>query len=338
MDKKSIIIMSLILVLIPNVFAEIIVQTSNSGYTNHHNFVVNKYFFTQQQVQQQQVQVKIDQNPEIQIEPINTTATVYACEEVQMNFKLSNPSKNGHIYKFSIADFKGTAYLSQNLVVNPKKTVLINFVLVPDCRSSGIINPRIIVETENERATLPIMIDVIPIDIIEPYECEYYYNSTVCEGQDYLKFYESTNYDLDLSERFFDPDADRLKYSAQALNLDVKFRGEIAQIKSRWDFIGAEELVIKADDGKGGKAFSKIFFVHVIDNNRSKLENFFAYYWPHLLLVLFVFLLIILLVVISSKDDDHHTHEHHSHEHEEHEENHPKKNKRPTNKKRMPKK
>lgn len=331
MDKKSIIIMSLILVLIPNVFAEIVVQTSNLESKADHSFVVNKYFFTQQQAPEQKVQVKINQNPEIQIEPINTSATVYACEEVQMSFKLSNPSNFGQIYKFRIIDFKGTAYLSQNTVVNPKQTSLINFILVPDCRTSGVINPKLIVESKNEQASLPIMLDVIPIDIIEPDECEYYYNSTVCLGQDYLKFYQSTNYELDLSERFFDPDEDRLKYSAQALNLDVKFRGEKAQIKSRWDFTGAEELVIKAEDGHGGKAFSKIFFVHVLDNDRSKLENFFVYYWPHLLLVLFVLLLIVLLVVISSKEEEEHHHVHEeSRNHKEH--------KKSPKKKRMPKK
>ena len=296
---KKILLTVFVLLLIPVVFGEIIVlYPENNMETNvNHEFNVNKYFF-QQQTPVIPVELKT-----ILIEPLLTEYTIEKCQNATFSFKLTNPSKQTYLYNFKVMDFQGIAFITPNLLIPAKEARIVNYMLAPDCDLDGEFNPKIKVETKFEEATIPNLLHINPgnLIVINQTECRYYFNDTACASNYYIRFYQSSSYKIDLSQYFHDPDDDWLEYSAnEPLNVNVKIRNSVATLKPRWDFYGSEEIVFFAKDNKGGQAESKKFFIHVLPNNRSHLENFIfgnlAFIVAGLIAVLIFFILLILLL------------------------------------------
>ncbi len=272
-----------ILILLPFSLAEIVIQTtgtasglsnvenSTSGSLDTHTFVVNRYYpSTPTQPQQQTIQTSL------MIQQIVSEAQIIQCNEANFSFKITNPSSLSEIYSFSIKDFSGTGYITPNLQLASKETKIVYYKLVPDCSLTGTINPRIYVETQNsnEEAEIPVILKIDPGNFIGQSECSYYYNTTICESNYYVKFNEDTTYKIDLSKWFYDPDGDKLIYSAkEGVNLNINIKGSIAYLKPTRDWFGKEEIVFYATDEKGGEAISRKFFVHVVDTEE---KGFFA--------------------------------------------------------------
>ena len=185
MNSKKLLLCIIFLTILPIAFSEIVLQTTT--YENSHDFVINKYYF-----QSQAQPVKPENLPSILIEPLVTEATINVCEKAELSFKLTNPSLKTQVYSFKVEDYVGTAYLFSNLIIPAKESRVINFMLMPDCDISGNVNPKLIVETETELASLPVLLHVIPkeveiVDVITESDCEYYYNETVCSSEDSFK-------------------------------------------------------------------------------------------------------------------------------------------------------
>jgi hypothetical protein len=290
MDRKIILLSLFVLMLIPIAFGEIVVINQDENNVDH-TFYVNKYYF-----KQQHKEIIYTKQSTLVIEPIISENTVSACERTNFTFKLYNPSSISQIYHLSVDEFDGYAYLVQSLKLGAKTAALVEFQLQPDCESSGELNPKIMVETATESAKVPLSLYVNPIEIIRNDNCLYYFNSSVCQSKDYIRFYQGTKYNLDLSN-FQDPDGDFLKITSQPLHFNVKVKNNEAKIWPRFNFEGAEEIVFTAEDGKGGRAFSKSYFVHVLDNGQSAFRNFLSYYWFNILLGFLIFLILLLLII-----------------------------------------
>ncbi len=294
--RKNIIFIIFMLLLLPVAFSEIVVETME-GPSNGHQFIVNKYYF-------QQFPVPEDESSAIFIRPNVTEQTISQCSQAEFSFLLANPTYSAQTYSVGITDFKGTAYLPPHVIIPAREIRKINLILAPDCTLSGNFNPKIVVETAAEEAQLPLLLNVLPVDIDQTTEseCRFYYNTTVCESDYYIRFYQGRRFDLDLGALFFDPDGDRLRYSAEAENLDISIRDSTAVIKPLYDFHGAESVVFYADDGKGGQASSRRFYFHVLDNNRPYLENFIMLNLPLVVggAVLILLVLMMLIIVVAS--------------------------------------
>ncbi len=279
------------LLLLPIAFSEILIETTTNGMDGH-QFVVNKYYF------QQIPQMPIEEGSAILILPNITEKTINQCTQAEFSFKLGNPTKETQTYSIGVEDFEGIAYISPNVIIPGEQVRKINLILMPECDFIGKHNPKVIVETTEERAEFPLLLDVLPVDVdkITPYDCLYYYNESVCNSDRYIRFYQGTKYIIDLDELFYDPDGDKLDYSADSLNLNVKIRNSKATITPLYDFYGSEQIVFYAEDPEGGTARSEVFYFHVLSNGRSYIENFVLLNMS-LILGFFVLIIVILFLI-----------------------------------------
>lgn len=292
--RKNILFIIFIILLLPITFSEILLQTTETS-NNGHSFTVNKYYF------QNMPSIPEDDTSAILIQPNITEKTISQCSQIEYSFLLANPTLKTQSYSIGVEDFKGTAYLPPNLIIPSKEIRKINLILMPECEFSGSINPKIIVETLEEKAKLSLILNVLPVEIqtITENDCLFFYNETICNSEDYIKFYQGTKYYINLDDLFFDPDGDKLEYSATSLNLDISIKKGKAKITPLYDFYGAEQVVFYADDLKGGKAQSKTFYFHVLNNGRSSLENFFILNLPLVLgILIFIFIILLLIALI----------------------------------------
>ncbi|MCM2325251.1 MAG: hypothetical protein NDI94_02220 [Candidatus Woesearchaeota archaeon] len=256
---------------------------------NSHVFVVNKYI----------LDVRTDLPP-ISIQPIVSEALVSSCSPGNFSFILKNPSLYEHTYSFDLNNFKGVVYHIQQLTLKSKESRQINLKLQPDCGSIGRLYPYLTVTSGNQKANLQLVMDVSGADNTQ---CRYYFSETECSSPQYIRIMQGSSATLNLKEWFYDPDKDDLTYSVESSGVSVKISEEgKAVLRPRWDYIGAEEVVFKADDEKGGIASSRVFYVHVYPNGRSYLQNFLYAYFLYLLVgfLLFVILLIILASILRS--------------------------------------
>ena len=284
----------ILLILLPVSFAEIIVHTSNTQavQSNSHEFFVNKYYIEQPEYQEKEKYT-------IFIEPGETEKTIGACEQAFFSFNLINPSSEQQIYRLSIDDFKGIAYLTEQIILMPNEESIVSFILEPDCKSEGTVNPRVVVESETGIASFGILLHINPSDvvIIRESDCIYHFAQEICDSEDYIRFYQARKYYLDLP--FIDPDEDKLRYDAETFNIEVKFKGSQAVLKPRWDWHGSEQIVFTAEDNNGGMAVSKTYYVHVLPNNRHWLVNMvganIGYVTGLMIIVILVLLFLILL-------------------------------------------
>ena len=305
--KKNILLIIFMLLILPKLFSEILVQTTQSP-VGEHQFIVNKYYF------QQAAPIITEKNSAILIQTNVTEQTISQCSQTEFSFNLANPTLKTQTYSISVKDFEGTVYLSPNVIIPSKEIRKINLILMPDCKFSGTLNPKIVVETDKETAELSLLLNVLPVkfETITQKDCLFYYNESVCNSNNYIRFYQGTKYILNLDEMFFDPDEDKLEYSADAFNLVVKIKNGKAIITPLNDFYGSEQVVFYADDLKGGKAQSQTFYFHVLSNGKSSFENFILLNLPMVLgfiILVFIFLLIIAFLISplgknKSKDAD----------------------------------
>jgi len=239
-------------------FGEIITSQEINSQETKNIFIVNKYYPTFAQ-----------EISHIVIQPQVYEATMSPCSKANFSFKLTNPGFGSQLYSFAVKDFHGTAYITNDLLLAPKESKVVEYILSPECSVIGDINPRIVVQTEEEQAEVPTIIH-IQGTFIDENSCEYYYNESICNSEDYIKF--SDSYKIDLSRLFYDPDGDKLGYTAtDGQNIDISINKNIATLKPKNGWSGAEELVFSASDGKGGFAESRKFYIQV-----TKSKGFFS--------------------------------------------------------------
>jgi len=255
------------------VSSEISINQANNNYIgSSHSFVVNTLPSSGVPAYNGQ-----QQHPGIVIEPLNAARIIAPCEQANFSFKITNQKPVQKIYSFALVDFSGTAFISPNLLLNPKEAKIVDLVLVPECTSTTVLNPQVHIETDEEEAYLPLIININGT-YIDSDNCYYYYNETICNSAYYLKMGKDKTYSIDLSMWFYDPDSDYLQYSnTKSPFLDVEINKENANIKSRDGFVGTEKVVFYATDGKGGLAESKTFYVHVISQGSSFWEQFLGF-------------------------------------------------------------
>lgn len=81
----------------------------------------------------------------------------------------------------------------------------------------------------------------------------------------YHEFPQNTQYDLDLSRYFFDPDEEGLTYThSQPANLDISIEDSVARINPQRGYSGYENVVFTAQDPAGATADSPIMTVRVV--------------------------------------------------------------------------
>ena len=134
--KKNIIFIIFALLILPITFSEILVQTTE-GELDQHQFIVNKYYFQQSQPQ------LIEENSAILIQPNVSEKTISQCSQTEYSFNLANPTQKTQTYLVKIKDFEGIAYLPPNLIIPKQEIRKINIILMPNCKFTGIANPKV---------------------------------------------------------------------------------------------------------------------------------------------------------------------------------------------------
>ena len=181
MKNRKLTIIALILILVlPISLAEIIVQTIGQDTTQNiqttetldrHTFLINKYYPPSYQ--------PLSKFPSIMVEQLVAEATINPCQEADFSFKLTNSGSKSEIYKFSVEDFDGVAHITPNLFLSPGDTRIVKFILKPECSLHGDLNPKIIVEIENEKVEIPILLHV---EKAYDFSLDFEDNVTICNG------------------------------------------------------------------------------------------------------------------------------------------------------------
>lgn len=238
-----------------------------------HDFEINIYYPNKTNINETQKEITA-----IMINPILAENEIIQCSEANYSFKITNPSKTLQVYSFSIKNFKGTAYITPNLELSPKQSKIVQLKLIPDCETTGILNPKIYIETEKEEAEMPLILKINQGNFIKQDDCLYYYNSTVCDSSFYIKFKKNTQYKIDLSKWFYDPDGDQLSFSAKTGNkLEISIKRNTAYLKPEKNWYGKEEITFFATDSKGGKV-QKTFYTHVVNKEQSFFEKILSFF------------------------------------------------------------
>jgi hypothetical protein len=163
-----------------------------------------------------------------------------------------------------VDDFEGTAFITQNLILDPRQSKIVDLILVPVCTSTDVLNPSVHVETDDEDAYVPLIINIEGVYVDED-NCAFYYNESVCNSPYYIRIEGGKSYSIDLSKWFYDPDSDNLQYSySNSANLEIKINKNTATIKPKDSWKGTEKIEFYASDEKGGKASSNAFYVHSV--------------------------------------------------------------------------
>jgi hypothetical protein len=279
--KVNLVMAILVFLVLPIISAEISVNVGSSGASANqvqedHSFVVNTIVSSVQNLQQP----PITAGRSIVIEQFKSEMAIQPCGKANFSFKVTNQNNVQEIYSFSVKDFEGTAFITPNLMLYPKEAKIVYLNLVPECSGETTLNPRIHIETEEEEADIPFIIN-IKGTYIEPDSCSYYYNESVCNSPYYVKIPGGGSYSIDLSKWFYDPDTDKLEYSAsKSSNLEISVSGSKAKIRPIGGWLGTEKITFTATDGKGGKAVSKTFYAHAVSQEESfwnKLLNFLSF-------------------------------------------------------------
>ncbi|NTV23134.1 MAG: hypothetical protein HGA85_02025 [Nanoarchaeota archaeon] len=250
------------LLILPIVFSQVEETT--------HSFVVNTYYPSAAPAAQV--------GPSIRIEPILVSAAIGQCTAANYSFKLTNQGTATQIFSFSVTGFTGKSYLASSVELAGKKSAIIKFKLEPECRSYGESNPFLVVETEKELAKIPLSLKVAQGRVIEESECLYYFNSTVCSSDKYIRFYRDSSAEIDLQRHFYDPDSDKLAYRSESDRIKVDIKGTKAILTSRHAWHGAETVTIIAEDGNGGKTESKIY-VQALDKDIGIIKSLFSVFF-----------------------------------------------------------
>jgi hypothetical protein len=277
--KVSLVMAILVFLVLPIISAEISVNigsTGTSALQDPHSFVVNTLISSASSPNQnlQQPPIQGIQGRSIVIEQINSARIIAPCGQANFSFKIMNQNQAQQIYTLSVKDFEGTAFITPNLMLNPKEAKIIDMILVPECSGTITLNPVVHVETDDEEADIPFIINVNGT-YIDSDSCNYYYNDSVCNSPYYIRINKGGSYNLDLSKWFYDPDTDKLEYTAsKSSNLDITISGSKARIKQVNDWLGTEKITFSANDGKGGIAVSKTFYLHAVSQEESAWNKF----------------------------------------------------------------
>ena len=130
-------------------------------------------------------------------------------------------------------------------------------------------------------------------------QCLTFYDESVCDSSYYIRFDEDTRFKLDLANWFYDPDSDDLEYSASEVdNVKLKISNNLVTLTPEKNWYGIEEIVFYADDGKGGTAESRKFYVHVLDKKEFFIQDFVLDYYLYLFIGLGLILLLIIMFLV----------------------------------------
>jgi hypothetical protein len=209
------------------------------------------------------------------LSPIKTQAKAKVCEAANFSFMITNVGSTRKLYRLSLDDFVGTAYMTESVLLNPKAKKTVSLKLSPDCKVTGDTIPVVVVETQerDEEARLPLSLQITgsPVD---KYDCKSVFNATECDSNRKLALAKGTAYKLDLSKWFYDPDGDNLEFSLkEPVNLIITLKNTTAEVKPKDGFIGTEAVIFTASDKKGGKAESKRFYFEVTDKEESFFDK-----------------------------------------------------------------
>ena len=146
MEARKICIFVLLLLVLPFSIAEIELSSADP-----HTFIVNKYYVSSP---------RQEELPRIMIQHIVSEATINPCESTNLSFMITNPSNNPSVYTFTVTDFEGLGYITQDLYLSPKQSKIIQYILIPDCSLHGTLNPKILISSGDEEAKIPLILHI----------------------------------------------------------------------------------------------------------------------------------------------------------------------------------
>ncbi len=134
---------------------------------------------------------------------------------------------------------------------------------IPIDKIFGASVPALINETEQEEVVEEIVEE-------EAFNCWDYDGEDICDSSLYIQWNKNTNYVIELSDYFYDPDGDPLSYSSsQPDNIDIIIEGSKAILTPEKAWTGVQEVVFSATDPQDNMIVSDIFVMHVIEGKIS---------------------------------------------------------------------
>ncbi len=120
----------------------------------------------------------------------------------------------------------------------------------------------------------------------------------------FVTIYQNDKAELNLDEYFVDPDMDALSYTAtQPGNLAITIEENIMTIKPEYGFTGEQELVVTAQDNKGGYEDSPVLDIYVIPRKDMGFLGWWQTYCVQINLILLLLILLFLLLMVVEKKE-----------------------------------
>jgi len=128
-------------------------------------------------------------------------------------------------------------------------------------------------------------------------------------GSDYEGLYhewgQNTNFVIDISKYFMDPDGDSLRYtSSQPTDVSVKIEGSYAILKPDNGFMGKNQIVFTAYDDRGGITDSEIIDLFVVPSEKLSFFGWWSLWCAQFNIWLLVLILIFVLLMRYKEDEE----------------------------------
>ncbi|MFH1506045.1 MAG: hypothetical protein ABIE94_03570 [archaeon] len=117
-----------------------------------------------------------------------------------------------------------------------------------------------------------------------------------------LTWAEDSDYKLNLSEYFVDPDADILSYSVSGTDyIGIKIKDNIATMKPADDWYGEEKVIFTAHDTSGAATDSPIMSLTVVDMPEYGFRENVEYYCPYINLIILFFVFVFIYALFYKR-------------------------------------
>jgi hypothetical protein len=131
-----------------------------------------------------------------------------------------------------------------------------------------------------------------------PDESKFYEESSGIAGPMFHEWKQNSQYTLDLSTYFSDPDSDELAFSAsQPDHIQVKVDGSKVTLTPEYGWSGKEYIVFTASDSKGGIADSEALALNVIKKKPIGFFDYWSLYCMQINITLFMLCLLVILLI-----------------------------------------